>query len=468
MKTYILGGGPAGLALLDGLVDEGHSDVVLIEASDQLGGLAKSLDWSANGSHDLGPHKLFTLDPALMKRVMGLLPEDAWLEREKVSSIYMNGHYLPYPPSPFSLANVFGLAKFFKMCFGYGMKMLTGPFRFSQPKTFEEDLVGRMGTPLYEVLFKPIALKLWGDPKNLDVKLSKGRVQTPSILEIFARLLKIKKTSEFEALTFHYPKGGLQRIWNRIEEKAQAKQCRVLKKTRVTKIQASPSSVDEIHCTSENGTEVFKIEAGDQVFSTLPLGLLTQLMDGGLSPKARELIHRSVVLNDLYLVFLKLDVKNLFDESWVFIPDPQVAFHRISEQNSFDPGMTPDGTIVCCEIMDNEMRDIDKKSDQELIDASIAGIKKMGKEGFQVKDSYIQKLPKSYPVFRPGFEKDLTEILAEADNLKNFKTIGRQGAFNYIGTLDAMDIGYGTARWIGKPNNWQQERDRTRHYPVLD
>ncbi|MAE73023.1 MAG: hypothetical protein CL675_02930, partial [Bdellovibrionaceae bacterium] len=195
---------------------------------------------------------------------------------------------------------------------------------------------------------------------------------------------------------------------------------------------------------------------------------LAQLMDGGLSPKARELIHRSVVLNDLYLVFLKLDVKNLFDESWVFIPDPQVAFHRISEQNSFDPGMTPDGTIVCCEIMDNEMRDIDKKSDQELIDASIAGIKKMGKEGFEVKDSYIQKLPKSYPVFRPGFEKDLTEILAEADNLKNFKTIGRQGAFNYIGTLDAMDIGYGTARWIGKPNNWQQERDRTRHYPVLD
>ena len=81
MKTYILGGGPAGLALLDGLVDEGHSDVVLIEASDQLGGLAKSLDWSANGSHDLGPHKLFTLDPALMKRVMGLLPEDAWLEQ---------------------------------------------------------------------------------------------------------------------------------------------------------------------------------------------------------------------------------------------------------------------------------------------------------------------------------------------------------------------------------------------------
>jgi hypothetical protein len=39
--------------------------------------------------------------------------------------------------------------------------------------------------------------------------------------------------------------------------------------------------------------------------------------------------------------------------------------------------------------------------------------------------------------------------LAGIDHIENLRTIGRQGAFNYIGTLDAMDIGYGAARWYG-------------------
>ncbi len=69
-----------------------------------------------------------------------------------------------------------------------------------------------MGRSLYETLFKPIALKLWGDPDHLDVRLSKGRVQTPKITEVLARMLGFKKTSEFEALTFEYPRGGLQQL----------------------------------------------------------------------------------------------------------------------------------------------------------------------------------------------------------------------------------------------------------------
>ena len=51
-----------------------------------------------------------------------------------------------------------------------------------------------MGKPLYEILFKPITEKLWGDPSRLDVALSTGRVQTPSIGEIVVKNgCKIKK-----------------------------------------------------------------------------------------------------------------------------------------------------------------------------------------------------------------------------------------------------------------------------------
>jgi hypothetical protein len=61
-------------------------------------------------------------------------------------------------------------------------------------------------------------------------------------------------------------------------------------------------------------------------------------------------------------------------------------------------------------------------------------------------------------------------MLGELDNIQNFRTIGRQGAFNYIGTLDAMDIGYGLASWYCNraSSSWAEERRRTSRYPVLD
>jgi hypothetical protein len=82
-------------------------------------------------------------------------------------------------------------------------------------------------------------------------------------------------------------------------------------------------------------------------------------------------------------------------------------------------------------------------------------------------------LRSSYPVFRPGFEAALSDVLAALDAIGNLRTVGRQGAFNYIGTLDAMDIGYGAARWYlarrpDASDAWESERERTRHYPVLD
>jgi len=167
---------------------------------------------------------------------------------------------------------------------------------------------------------------------------------------------------------------------------------------------------------------------------------------------------------------MKMD--SLLDESWVFVPDPDVVFHRISEQESFDPSMTPNGTIVCCEIMDNSGRPMGEKSDQELIQLALSGIEKLKSLKLEYIDAMVMRIDKSYPVFVPGFEPNLKQILDYLDGFENFRTVGRQGAFNYIGTLDAMDIGYGAAKQLKEQKahelNWASERERTRHYPVLD
>ncbi len=470
MTTYILGAGPAGLAAADGLKDAEFGDFVLLEKDACLGGLARTVAWKDAGAHDLGPHKIFSVNKRTVSRVEGLLPGSDWLTRNKVSSIYMNGHYLPYPPSPFSLSGVFGFPAFVRMVAGYAAARLRNLTGTAVAGTFEEDLVSRVGAPLYEALFKPIAIKLWGNPRELDSKLSRGRVQTPSLSEVLGRLLKFQKSSEFEALTFRYPKGGLGRLWSAIERKAGVNGKFLLEHT-VTRLAADKGRIQAIHYQLPTGAEG-RIEVGpdDYVVSTLPLALATRLLRDSLPKHLPELAEKVATLNDLLLVFLHIDRESLLDESWVFVPDPGIIFHRLSEQESFDPQMTKEGSFVCCEIMSGPDRPLAKKTDDELCEAALAGLTAMGYTGFRLLDKKVVRLPKSYPVFRTGFETDLNEIIHRLDQFENFRTIGRQGAFNYIGTLDSMDIGYGFSDWLagGRRRPWEQERARTNHYPVLD
>ncbi len=471
MTVYILGGGPAGLAVADGLTEGSGERFVLVERSGALGGLAQTLTWDGNGSHDLGPHKLFTLDAELWARVEGLLPAEDWLTREKVSRIFMDGHLMPYPPSLLSLAKVFGLSAFLRMGLGYGTARLRGAFSRTEPRTFEEDVKGRLGTGLYDALFKPIALKLWGEPRELDAKISQSRVQTPSLGEIVRLVLGLRSQSEFEALTFRYPRGGLQRLWEAIRKKTEDRGVFLLDH-EVSGIIVEDGRVRTLDTRSRRGGAERSFEIGEEDFvvSTLPLGLLPRLMRGGFPAGSHELIQRLILLNDLLLVFLKIEEPHLFPESWIFVPDPRIVFHRVSEQRAFDPEMTPRGSIVCCEIMSSNDRPMSRRSDDELVKMVLWGLGEMGYRAVALQEQRVIRLPRSYPVFQPGYEEGLSEILAGLDGIANFRTVGRQGAFSYIGSLDAMDIGYGFARWLagGRRAPWTDERERTRHYPILD
>jgi protoporphyrinogen oxidase len=475
MTVYVLGGGPAGLALVDGLCAATDVPFVVVERDGELGGLARTIGWDGIGAHDLGPHKIFTTDKALFDRVRALLPDSEWLTRPKTSSIYMRGHYLPYPPSPFSLGRVYGYAALGAMTLDYLFARLRSLARAPAARTFEDDLATRVGNRLYGALFRPIALKLWGDPARLDVKLSQGRVQTPSLWELVKRTVGVKSADSFEAREFLYPRGGLVRLWDAIRARTAARGEFQLNR-EVVRLDIDGARVRRIVLRDRaSGLEsALDVAPGDFVFSTLPLGRLADFLGAAVPPTLKSDVGGVLALNDLILVFLHVAPASVLDESWIFVPDPEILFHRVSEQESFDPGMTPNGSIVCCEVMDNDGRPTMRLSDAELVDGCVKGLERMG-HGCDVLHSRVIRLRASYPVFRPGYGEVLERSLASVDRIGNLRTIGRQGAFNYIGTLDAMDIGYGAARWYcgaraatEGDRGWRDERARTSHYPVLD
>ena len=378
----------------------------------------------------------------------------------------MAGKFLPYPPSPLSLIGIYGPLKFLRMSFGFLIAKITLPFR-KKPISFEEDLMGRVGSQLYQILFEPIAKKIWGNPKELSLKLSEGRIQTPSIIEILSNLLGRRKQSKFEALSFEYPKGGLIELWDAIH--SSGKELNFRSNVRVSNIEIKDKKIKSFEVKTSVGIEEIVLSHDDFVVSTLPItqtyGMVATYMKENLLDTAVE----SIVLNDLALVFFHIDSIELFSESWIFVPDPEIIFHRVSEQNSFDPAMVKLGSIVCAEVMltGEKERYLDLKD--VLISECEKDLKKLTKMDFSILASKVIVLKNSYPVYKVGFEKSLEKLISQLDSIDNFKTVGRQGSYNYIGTLDAMDIGFGFTRWYNDLKlNWESERIRTSNYPVLD
>ena len=238
----------------------------------------------------------------------------------------------------------------------------------------------------------------------------------------------------------------------------------------ITGLETKNEYISKIVYSAEGKTGSINVKPDDFVISTLPLTYTSQILSHAFSTEFQKITKQVVVQNDLLLVFFHIDRKSLLNESWVFIPDPGIAFHRLSEQESFDPDMTPHGSIVCCEIMSSVHRPMAKKSDMELMELALKGLTVMGYHGFDILHKRVIRLPQSYPVFATGYRPKLVALMDRLDQFVNFRSIGRQGAYNYIGTLDAMDIGYGLSRWLstGKQSDWRVERERTSNYPVLD
>ncbi len=465
--VVVLGGGVAGLAAGYYLARDGWP-VTVVERGPVVGGLCGSFQ-SHGFTLDHGPHKLYSVVPGILDEIRALLG-DRLIEHKKKNRIRLLGRYLDYPLSLPNLLPLLGLWRAGRLGLGYAGAMAGGILGRRKPRSYEEYVLQRFGRGVYELVFEPLAWKVWGDPKQLSADLAEARIPSGGPLDLILRLLKLKESSQdVDAPFFLYPRGGFGVFPERLREEIEKAGGRVLTSTRPVALERDGSRVAAVTVAREGGTERLSCET---VVSSIPMTALSDLLHPG--DAAAEADARALKLRDLALVFLILKQERVGDDHWIFFPERQYPFNRLFEQKSMDPGLGPqDKTAVCCDLTCDEGDATWTAPDDELVRRCHTALVEAGLTTEEALESgFVRRFRSFYPMYSVDYRERLQRVYGRLKSASNLILTGRLGMFNYNNSDHCLDMGRFIASEMtaGKtaPAIWSGLEERVQSYRIID
>src|SRR5215467_2591240 len=213
--TLVLGGGPAGLTA-GYLLGKRDHDVIVLEAENQVGGLAKTVERDGY-RFDLGGHRFFTKAlevDQLWHEVLG----DEFLRRPRMSRIYWNKRYLDYPLRGADVIKKLGPVELTR-CMASYLRAAARPNKVDD--SFEDWVSNRFGNRLFELFFKSYTEKLWGVPTTeIRAEWAAQRIKGLSFFSAAKAAFFGNKGNKVKSLIseFHYPRFGPGQMWEAMSD----------------------------------------------------------------------------------------------------------------------------------------------------------------------------------------------------------------------------------------------------------
>jgi protoporphyrinogen oxidase len=429
--TLVLGAGPAGLTA-GYLLEQAGKDVVVLEADNQVGGLAKTVERDGY-RFDLGGHRFFTK----VKEVDDLWHEvlgDEFLLRPRMSRIYWNNRYLDYPlrgPDVIKKLGPFELGR----CMASYLRAAAR--RDKVDNSLEDWVTNRFGRRLFELFFKSYNEKVWGVPASeIRAEWAAQRIKGLSFFAAAKAAFFGNKGNKVKSLIseFNYPRFGPGQMWDAMTKAIEDEGGRVVLEAPVDRIEIA-------------GARVVEVEAGgvsyalpEHVISSLPLREVVRMT----RPKPpQEVIDAAEGLRyrDFLTVALVVDGEDLFPDNWIYIHEPNVRVGRIQNFRSWSPWMVPDPDKACvgmeyfCFAGDDlwSMRDDDlaELAARELEQLRLASRSK-------VERGYAIRVPKAYPIYDSDYAARVDVIRNWLDGIENLQQVGRNGLHRYNNSDHSM------------------------------
>jgi protoporphyrinogen oxidase len=473
--VIIIGAGPAGLTAALELVRDGRMRPLVLEASHDVGGISRTVEYKGNRM-DIGGHRFFSKSDWVMNWWREILPIAAdaatveiayqgqrreigadgtaagsggrvMLVRDRLSRIYFLRKYFDYPIklNATTLLNL-GPVRLFRIGLSYFRAML---FPRRPERSLEDFLFNRFGGELYRTFFKDYTEKVWGVPcDRISAEWGAQRIKGLSVIEALRHALRRRfggtaqatKTSLIEH--FLYPRLGPGQMWQEVA-------CRVVEGggeirfgQRVTGLRHESDRVVAV-VTADAAGQAVEFSC-DHAISTMPVKDLV----AGIQPPApvdvREvaaaLPYRDFITVGLLVSRMRANCQaqsvredNMPPDNWIYIQERDVRVGRLQVFNNWSPHLVADEAKVWLglEYFCQEGDDLWQRADQAMIDFAAGELEKIGMiDRSDVLDGTVIRVPKTYPAYFGAYE-EFPRVRAWLDGLENLYLVGRNGMHRY-------------------------------------
>ena len=429
--TLVLGGGPAGLTA-GYLLGKAKRDVVVLEAEDQVGGIAKTVERDGY-RFDLGGHRFFTKAKEvddLWHEVLG----DEFLRRPRMSRIYWNNRYLDYPLRGPDVIRKLGPIELARCMASY---LVAAAKPKGDEDSLEQWVTNRFGRRLFELFFQSYNEKVWGVPASeIRAEWAAQRIKGLSFFSAAKAAFFGNKGDKIKSLIseFNYPRFGPGQMWDAMTDAIRAQGGEVRLDAPVTRLEIEDGRVVEV----EAGGETYTLP--QEVISSLPLREVVRMA----RPAApREVVDAANGLRyrDFLTVALVVDGEDLFPDNWIYIHEPDVRVGRIQNFRSWSPWMVPDPSKACvgmeyfCFVGD----DLWTMADDDLVDLAATELEKLRlAPKSKVEKGYAIRVPKAYPIYDADYAERVQVIRGWLDGIENLQQVGRNGLHRYNNSDHSM------------------------------
>lgn len=477
--AVIIGAGPAGLTAAWELLQRTDYHPVVLEMSDQLGGLSQTVVHNGNRI-DIGGHRFFTKVDRVMDWWLDMLPlqqldqatpityhrrtttlpasagpdtEAMMLVRPRKSRIYFQRQFFDYPLrlTPDTLRKL-GVGRTARIAASYARASL----RQRPEHSLEDFLINRFGRQLYRTFFKSYTEKVWGVPcHEISADWGAQRIKGLNLrtaLEHFLRRLlpgspvdiaqKDTETSLIEQ--FLYPRLGPGQMWETVAARVQAAGGEVRTGWEVVEVRAAPDQQRVTGVVARGPGGARRVLDADVVISTMPIQeLVRALAPTAPAPPAVRAVSEGLIYRDFFTVGVLADRLKLHDtidgapvpirDNWLYIQDPDVHVGRMQIFNNWSPALVRDPSTawVGMEYFCTRGDALWSRSDDALMALAREECARLGiLDPRLVRDQCVIRMPRTYPAYF-GTYGQFDTLRAWLDPFHNLMLVGRNGMHRY-------------------------------------
>ena len=407
----ILGGGVSGIALAAHLGE----DVEIVERNERIGGLCATVVEDGFTFDAAGPHIMFSKNREVLNLMIGVLGDNVHQNRRE-NRIYFKGSLVKYPFEN----DLAALPKEdnFECIYGY----IVNPRANETPESLAQWSYVTFGAGISEKYFIPYNEKIWNYDANKIGLEFVARIPKPPMEDVLKSAIGISTEGYLHQLYYSYPThGGFESI-----VKAFAAQVRG--DIRTSWPVASVEKTDDgWRVVSASGEE----RLYETLVSTLPIHELLKIWKD--APAAAHEEAAKLRYNSLINVLIGCRTDPGHNFTALYVPDPEIVFHRLSFPKAFgEQCVPPGGSSIMAEITANAGDGIWEMSDDAIVERAISEVERIG---FVDRSSIVYRkavrFKYGYPVYDLDYRRNVT-AMREAVAATGLHLLGRFAQFDYI------------------------------------